>query len=103
MSRSAATSRSSGRSSSRSRRCCTAIGRDPATIGKSAGIVVEPTSVTGAADVLAQPLRGAAEEIADGLRAFRAGGFTQVEVLLWPRTVEALDAMAPVLELLDAD
>ena len=50
-----------------------------------------------------RPLRGSAEEIADGLRAFGAGGFTQVEVLLWPRTLVALDAMAPVLELLDAD
>ncbi|HEX2755054.1 MAG TPA: LLM class flavin-dependent oxidoreductase, partial [Candidatus Limnocylindrales bacterium] len=82
---------------------CVEVGRDPATIGKSAGIVVEPTSVTGAADVLAAPVRGSAEEIADALRAFGAGGFTQIEVLLWPRTLAALDAMAPVLELLDAD
>ena len=82
---------------------CLAVGRDPATTGKSAGIIVEPTDMTGAADVLAVPIRGSAEEIADGLRAFRAGGFTQVEVLLWPRTLAALDAMAPVLELLDAD
>ena len=79
---------------------CVAVDRDPATIGKSAGIVVEPTSVTGSADVLAAPLRGSAEEIADGLRAFGAGGFTQVEILLWPRTLAALEAMAPVLDLL---
>jgi Coenzyme F420-dependent N5,N10-methylene tetrahydromethanopterin reductase and related flavin-dependent oxidoreductases len=82
---------------------CVEVGRDPATIGKSAGIVVEPTSFTGAAEVLAVPIRGSAEEIADGFRAFRAGGFTHVEVLLWPRTLAALEAMAPVLELLDAD
>ena len=82
---------------------CVAVDRDPATIGKSAGIIVEPTPITGAADALAAPLRGSAEEIADGLRAFRAGGFTQVEILLWPRTLAALDAMAPVLELLAAD
>jgi alkanesulfonate monooxygenase SsuD/methylene tetrahydromethanopterin reductase-like flavin-dependent oxidoreductase (luciferase family) len=82
---------------------CLEVGRDPATIGRSAGIVVEPTSVTGAAEVLAAPLRGSAEEIADGLRAFRDGGFTQVEILLWPRTLAAVDAMVPVLELLDAD
>jgi alkanesulfonate monooxygenase SsuD/methylene tetrahydromethanopterin reductase-like flavin-dependent oxidoreductase (luciferase family) len=82
---------------------CHEVGRDPATIGKSAGIVVEPTAITGAAEVLAAPLRGSAEEIADGLRAFRAGGFTQIEVLLWPRTLAALEAMAPVVELLDAD
>jgi alkanesulfonate monooxygenase SsuD/methylene tetrahydromethanopterin reductase-like flavin-dependent oxidoreductase (luciferase family) len=82
---------------------CIAVGRDPARIGKSAGILVEPTSVTGAADVLGYPVRGSAEEIADTFRAFRAGGFTQVEVLLWPRTMAALEAMAPVLEYLAAD
>lgn len=82
---------------------CIEVGRDPATMGKSAGLIVEPTSVTGAAEVLAVPISGSAEEIADGLRAFRAGGFTQVEVLLWPRTLAALEAMAPVLELLETD
>jgi len=82
---------------------CAEVGRDPATIGRSAGIVVEPTSVTGAADVLAVPIRGSAEEIADGLRTFKEAGYTQVEILLWPRTTAALEAMAPVLELLDAD
>ena len=82
---------------------CVAVGRDPATVGKSAGIVVEPTSVTGAAEVLGSPVRGSAVEIADAFRAFRAGGFTQIEVLLWPRTLAALEAMAPVLASLDAD
>ena len=82
---------------------CLAIGRDPGSIGRSAGIIVEPTDVTGAAEALATPIGGSAEEIADGLRAFRAGGFTQIEILLWPRTLRALEAMAPVLRLLDAD
>ncbi|MHB8674070.1 MAG: LLM class flavin-dependent oxidoreductase [Candidatus Limnocylindrales bacterium] len=82
---------------------CLGVGRDPATIGKSAGIVVEPTSVTGSAEVFGAPVRGSAEEIADCLRAFRAGGFTQVEVLAWPPTLAALEAMAQVLELLDGD
>ncbi|MHB8398704.1 MAG: LLM class flavin-dependent oxidoreductase [Candidatus Limnocylindrales bacterium] len=82
---------------------CVDAGRDPATIGRSAGIIVEPTSITGAAEALGVPIRGSTEEIADGLRAFRSGGFTHVEVLLWPRTLAALEAMAPVLELLDAD
>ena len=82
---------------------CLQADRDPASIGRSAGIIVEPTDVTGAAKELAVPLSGSAEAIADGIRAFRDGGFTQLEILLWPRTVAALDAMAPVLELLDAD
>ena len=57
---------------------CLEVGRDPASIGRSAGIIVEPIDVTGAAEALAIPLRGSAKEIADGLREFRAGGFTQI-------------------------
>lgn len=83
-------------------KACVDIGRDPKTVGKSAGIIVEPTSFTGASEVLGMPINGSAEEIAEGLRAFEAGGFTQLELLLWPRTMAALDAMAPVLELLDS-
>ena len=82
---------------------CLEVGRDPSTIGRSAGIVVEPTSFTGSAEVLGTPVRGSAEEIADDFRSFRAGGFTHLEVLLWPPTLAALEAMTPVLELLDAD
>ena len=82
---------------------CEAIDRDPASIGRSAGIIVEPTAVTGSEKALGVPVRGTASEIADAIRSFQAGGFTQVEVLLWPPTPAALDAMLPVLELLDAD
>ncbi len=80
---------------------CVEVGRDPATIGKSAGIVVEPTSFTGAEAVLGVPVRGSADEIADSLRAFGAAGFTNIELLVWPPTPAALNALAPVLELLD--
>jgi len=78
---------------------CLDVGRDPATIGRSAGIVVEPTSITGAADVIGVPIRGSAPEIAESFRAFQAGGFDHLEVILWPPTLEALDAMGPVLAL----
>ena len=81
---------------------CVDVGRDPATIGKSAGIVVEPTSFTGSAEVLGTPVHGSPAEIADGLRAFGLAGFTNLELVVWPPTLAALDAMAPVLELLDA-
>jgi alkanesulfonate monooxygenase SsuD/methylene tetrahydromethanopterin reductase-like flavin-dependent oxidoreductase (luciferase family) len=82
---------------------CVEVGRDPASIGRSAGIIVEPTEATGAAEALGMPVSGSPEEIADALRAFHAGGFTQIEILLWPRTLAALEAMAPVLDLLDSD
>lgn len=81
---------------------CEAAGRDPATIGRSAGIIVEPTSVTGAAEVIGAPIRGAPDQIAAEFLAFEAAGFTQLEVILWPPTHEALEAMAPVIEAIRA-
>ncbi len=81
---------------------CVEVGRDPATIGKSAGIVVEPTSFGGSEAVFGPPVRGSAEEIADALRAFAAAGYTNVELVVWPPTLAAVDALAPVIELLDA-
>jgi len=77
---------------------CEVSGRDPASIGRSAGIIVEPTAVTGAAEAIGAPIRGAPGEIAAAFRDFEAAGFTQLEVILWPPTAEALDAMAPVVE-----
>ena len=44
-----------------------------------------------------------AEEIADSFRSFRDGGFTQLEIMVGPGTMEALDALAPVVELMHAD
>ncbi|HEX5451462.1 MAG TPA: LLM class flavin-dependent oxidoreductase, partial [Candidatus Limnocylindrales bacterium] len=79
---------------------CAEVGRDPASIGRSAGVAVEPTSVSGAAEVLGEPIRGSATAIADAFRAFQAAGFDHLEVVLWPPTLPALDAMAAVLELL---
>jgi hypothetical protein len=46
---------------------------------------------------------GSTQEIADAFRSFRAAGFTQLEFMLHPQTAAALEAMAPVLELLDND
>lgn len=80
---------------------CLEVGRDPASIGRSAGIVVEPTEFTGAAGAIAEPVRGTAEQIAEAFLTFREGGFTRIEALLWPPTVAALEALAPVLELVE--
>ncbi len=83
---------------------CLEVGRDPATIGRSAGIIVEPTSVTGAAEALAVPVRGSAEEIADAIPGLpRRGLHAASRSCSGRRTLAALEAMAPVLELLDAD
>ena len=79
---------------------CAEIGRDPATIGRSVGVSVNPTLPAGTRpDVLSGP----AEEIADAFRSFRDGGYTQLEIMLSPGTMAALEALAPVVELIRAD
>jgi alkanesulfonate monooxygenase SsuD/methylene tetrahydromethanopterin reductase-like flavin-dependent oxidoreductase (luciferase family) len=80
---------------------CVEVGRDPATIRKSAGIIVEPTDVGGSETDFGIPIRGSADEIAEALRSFASAGFTNVEVLVWPPSPATLDAMAPVLERLE--
>jgi alkanesulfonate monooxygenase SsuD/methylene tetrahydromethanopterin reductase-like flavin-dependent oxidoreductase (luciferase family) len=79
---------------------CEALGRDPATIGRGAGISVRPLAPAGFGESV---ISGSAEEIADAIRSFREVGFSQVDLMVGPGTVEAFDAMAPVLELLRAD
>ncbi len=78
---------------------CANVGRDPATVGKSAGISIAPLPTADAGGDAASPLTGDPEAIADAILAFEAAGFTQLEFLLSPMTMAALDAMAPVIEL----
>ena len=80
---------------------CADVGRDPATIGRSAGVLVSP--LQSEPDPTGEQITGSAEQIADAVRTFREGGFTQVELLPTPTSVEAVEALAPVLELLRAD
>jgi alkanesulfonate monooxygenase SsuD/methylene tetrahydromethanopterin reductase-like flavin-dependent oxidoreductase (luciferase family) len=79
---------------------CEEVGRDPATIGRGAGVSVNPLQPGGYRPSV---ISGSAGEIADSIRTFREAGFTQVDLMLGPGTIEAVDAMAPVLELLRAD
>jgi alkanesulfonate monooxygenase SsuD/methylene tetrahydromethanopterin reductase-like flavin-dependent oxidoreductase (luciferase family) len=79
---------------------CEQVGRDPTTLGRGAGISMNPLVPAGATENV---ISGPAEAMADAIRAFREIGFTQVDLMLGPGTVDAFDAMAPVLELLRAD
>lgn len=82
---------------------CAEVGRDPATIGRSAGVEVAPLGRAEDADAPAGAISGTTEEIADAFRTLGAAGFTRLELMISPQTSAALDAMAPVLELLASD
>ena len=64
---------------------CAEVGRDPGSVGRSAGVVVAPLEPAGATGMFGAMIGGSAEQIADALRPFRAAGFTQLELLLHPQ------------------
>lgn len=82
-------------------RICASIGRDPASIGRSVGVFVEPDA-TGLAERLdlGAPITGSVGQIVDTVAAFEAVGVTRVEIHPLPHTSEVLDKLAPVYEAL---
>jgi alkanesulfonate monooxygenase SsuD/methylene tetrahydromethanopterin reductase-like flavin-dependent oxidoreductase (luciferase family) len=78
---------------------CTDVGRDPATLERTAAVSVERPGATGRGgwDALA----GSSEEVAEGLRAYARAGFSHVQLWLEPGTAQGVAAFAPVLEWLD--
>ena len=74
--------------------------REPSSIGRSIGVLVNPILPAGQRPNV---LSGTSEEIARSLRAYRDVGYTQAELMFGPGTLEALEALAPVVELVRAD
>jgi len=79
---------------------CLDLGRDPATIGRSAGLMVAPLATGPYESVYGAAVTGPVEAIADTFRSIRDGGFTRLEFMFEPQTMAALDAMGRVLELI---
>jgi alkanesulfonate monooxygenase SsuD/methylene tetrahydromethanopterin reductase-like flavin-dependent oxidoreductase (luciferase family) len=78
---------------------CTDVGRDPATLGRSIGVFVEPTDDHSAEETgLGVPISGSPSEIAETIRKFEEVGATRVEIVLWPNTEESLDAVGPAID-----
>jgi alkanesulfonate monooxygenase SsuD/methylene tetrahydromethanopterin reductase-like flavin-dependent oxidoreductase (luciferase family) len=92
---------------------CEEVGRDPATLARSASVLIaDPTAdpwwedmpFDNDADLGAlKPLFGEPEEIAETLRRFVAEGVSSIQIHLDPTTPEAVERLAPVLEAFDAD
>jgi alkanesulfonate monooxygenase SsuD/methylene tetrahydromethanopterin reductase-like flavin-dependent oxidoreductase (luciferase family) len=78
---------------------CIAVGRDPATLARTAFVLVDLPGATGREGWGA--FAGSSDELAERLIAFVRAGFSAVQVWLEPSTVEGIDAFAPVLERLD--
>jgi alkanesulfonate monooxygenase SsuD/methylene tetrahydromethanopterin reductase-like flavin-dependent oxidoreductase (luciferase family) len=83
---------------------CREAGRDPASLGRTITVLVDvnnPAPVFGPSFTRAEPIRGSSEEIAQRLRGFADVGISHVQVLVPASTAAAVEAFAPVLELLD--
>ena len=78
---------------------CAEEGRDPATIGRSVGFVVDALAPSGARPDI---VSGSPQEIADTFRAVQAVGYTRLEMMFRPATVEGIEALGRVLEAFDA-
>ena len=78
---------------------CAEVGRNPATIGRSAGVSITPLEPAGDGSAIA----GSADAMADAIRTFRDAGYTQLELMLRPMTVAAVEALAPVVAAIRAD
>ena len=76
---------------------CVEVGRDAATLRRSVGVWVDLPEY--APRTSWNALRGTREEIAAGLQKYAHAGYGDVQVWLPHQSIEALEAFAPVLEM----
>jgi alkanesulfonate monooxygenase SsuD/methylene tetrahydromethanopterin reductase-like flavin-dependent oxidoreductase (luciferase family) len=81
---------------------CEEAGRDPKSLARSIGVVVEPTeSVTMEEVGFGVSLNGTAAEIAESFNGFAEMGVNYLELMTWPQGQESLEKAAEAMHLLD--
>jgi alkanesulfonate monooxygenase SsuD/methylene tetrahydromethanopterin reductase-like flavin-dependent oxidoreductase (luciferase family) len=82
---------------------CAQVGRDPATLIRTAGIMVNLPGYPEQPGLMedSAPLSGTLAEIAEALRAHARAGVAHAQILLNSTGVDGIEAFAPVLEDLD--
>jgi probable F420-dependent oxidoreductase len=80
---------------------CEAVGRDPATLERSAAIKVE-VGPHRPSPMSTDPISGSPEEIAATLRKYAEAGISHLQVWVEPTNLEGIAAFRKVLEELDA-
>lgn len=80
---------------------CVSIGRDPKTLERSVAVLVDFPGAYGRPGQAVPSLTGSAEELAAEFRAYASIGVSHIQIYPDPCTVEAIEMLAPVLDLLD--
>jgi probable F420-dependent oxidoreductase len=86
---------------------CRGVGRDPAEVKRTVAVLLRLPGGSGRvqgneAQPRREPLEGAPEAIATALRAYAAQGIAEVQLVVDPITLASIEALAAVLERLDA-
>ncbi len=86
---------------------CLAAGRDPGDVERTVAVLVQMPGGGGRAqgdpNATAPPIKGTPAIIAEALRGFAREGIGHVQLVVDPITTGSLEALAPVLDLLDRD
>ncbi len=78
---------------------CRAVGRDPATLGRTCGVFVAlPGLATGATGMRENPVGGSLDEIAERLHALHLAGAEELMLFLDPRDRHGVERFAGVVE-----
>jgi alkanesulfonate monooxygenase SsuD/methylene tetrahydromethanopterin reductase-like flavin-dependent oxidoreductase (luciferase family) len=85
---------------------CRAAGRDPADVERTVAVLVQTPGALGRqqgdyAEGAVPPVEGSPEEIAEVLRGFAREGISHVQLVVDPITLDSIQALAPVLHVLD--
>lgn len=80
---------------------CEDAGRDPASLQRTAAVMVDIPGAYGRPGQAVPSLSGSPEELADEMRAYAAAGISHVQLYPDPCTVAGIEALVPMLELLD--
>ena len=76
---------------------CRDVGRDPATLTRSAEVRVRTSAAPSEAPAQDRELRGAPDAIATELRRFAALGIDHLQVQLIPNSLDGVEAFAPIV------
>ena len=80
---------------------CEDVGRDPASLERTVAVMVDFPGAYGRPGQLVPSLTGTPQELADEMLAYADLGISTVQIYPDPCTVAGIEALVPMLEILD--